>query len=233
MIKKKISFVNIDNLIEDFLSSKFLENGLSNNSITAYKKDINLLNKWIYKNKLDWNKLTKQDFLRYFSDLKEKNYGANSINRKISVIRGFFNFLINELIIFKNPIKEIRLLKVTRLLPKILSEDEIIQLLNHSHSMFKKSHDYKRIMYFRLFTILEILYSTGLRISELLNLKLQNFNNTPEKFYIKGKGGSQRVVIFNKKAREVIENWKKMRNNLACYEGNLYLFPESETTVTV
>ena len=100
MIKKKISFVNIDNLIEDFLSSKFLENGLSNNSITAYKKDINLLNKWIYKNKLDWNKLTKQDFLRYFSDLKEKNYGANSINRKISVIRGFFNFLINELIIF-------------------------------------------------------------------------------------------------------------------------------------
>ncbi len=213
-------------LIERFLSSKYLENGSSKNTIEAYKKDIILMLEWLFKKQINFEKINDKKINQYFSFLKNKQQSISSINRKISVIKSFFNFLLSENFIVSNPAINLVGMKKEKKLPNVLSEEEIDLLISEAYKNFKiiRIKDGKRKSYLRLYVILEILYSTGLRVSELLNLKISNIKNIKDKFYIKGKGGIQRLIVFTERSINVLKLWIEFINDNNV-ERNDYLFP--------
>ena len=113
-------------------------------------------------------------------------------------------------------------------LPKLLSEKEILHLIDKSGKIYIEN-PIKNIMYLRTQVILEILYSTGLRISELLNIKINQVANIKDKLYINGKGNKQRLVIFNQNALDLLKNWIAImiKNNK---NKNSYLFENIDNT---
>jgi len=221
-------------LIENFLSSKYLENGLAKNTIKSYEKDIMLMLNWFYKRKIIYNEINEQELSKYFSFLKNKQQSISSINRKISVIKGFFNFLYSEKIIISNPTYNLIGMRNKKLLPNVLSEKEINFLISESYKNYKnnKLKLNERKVFLRLHVILEILYSTGLRISELLNLKISSTNSLKDKFYIRGKGGTQRLIIFTSRSINVIKLWVEFikGNN---DKKNDFLFPDNKNKKNV
>ena len=192
--------------IGNFLSAKFLEKGFSKNTIEAYNKDLLIFKKWLIKSDLNYKTISKNDIHEYIRQLKMDNILVSSSNRKLSVLRSFYQYLSEEKIINQNPTKTVSTQKIDKTLPKVLSEKEIIHLIDTIKNNYKSCPD-KGISYLRTWLILEILYSTGLRISELLDLKINQVANISDKLYIKGKGGKQRVVVFNKNSLNVLNMW--------------------------
>ena len=233
MLIKKNKYKEINILIDNFLSSKFLENGSALNTVISYRKDISLILDWFSLNKIDLNNVSESKLLKYFSTLKTSNYALSTINRKISVIKNFFNFMFVEKIIHHNPASNIKAIKKQKKLPNVLSENEIINLIDKAYENFKESSENKKLSYYRIYVVLEILYSTGLRVSELLSLKVLNLKNIKDKFYIKGKGGTQRLIIFNENSLKLIKVWLRLRNNYENFLDNEYLFPDKNSKKSI
>ena len=233
MLIKKNKYKEINILIDNFLSSKFLENGSALNTVISYRKDISLILDWFSLNKIDLNNVSESKLLKYFSTLKTSNYALSTINRKISVIKNFFNFMFVEKIIHHNPASNIKAIKKQKKLPNVLSENEIINLIDKAYENYKESSENKKLSYYRIYVVLEILYSTGLRVSELLSLKVLNLKNVKDKFYIKGKGGTQRLIIFNENSLKLIKVWLRLRNNYENFLDNEYLFPDKNSKKSI
>ena len=233
MLTRKNNFEEIKTLIDNFLSSKFLENGSARNTVLSYRKDISLIVDWFSLNKIDLNNVSEPNLLKYFSMLKTSDYALSTINRKISVIKNFFHFMFVEKIIDHNPTTNIQAIKSKKKLPYVLSENEIINLIDKAYENYKESSENKKLSYYRMYAVLEILYSTGLRISELLGLKVINLKNIKDKFYIKGKGGTQRLVIFNENSLEAIKFWLQLRKNYKNFLDNEYLFPDKNSKKSI
>ena len=212
----------INEIIENFVSTKVLDKGITINTITAYKKDLNLFTNWCVNNQISLIEVKKEDINLYIHFLKEQNLNSSSINRKLSVIKSFYDYLYQINLINFNELKTIVTQKLEKNLPKLLSEKEILHLIDKSKEIYVKNPT-KNISYLRTQVILEILYSTGLRISELLNIKINQVANIKDKLYINGKGNKQRLVIFNKNALDLLKNWIRImiKNNK---NKNSYLF---------
>ena len=212
----------INEIIENFVSTKVLDKGITSNTITAYKKDLNLYSNWCLNNQISLIEVQKKDINFYIHFLKEKNLSSSSINRKLSVIKSFYDYLKQINLINLNELKTIVTQKLEKNLPKLLSEKEILHLIDKSKEFYVENPT-KNISYLRIQVILEILYSTGLRISELLNIKINQVANIKDKLYINGKGNKQRLVIFNKNALDLLKNWISfmIKNNK---NKNSYLF---------
>ena len=197
---------NIDLLIDNFVSTKVLDKGITSNTIIAYKKDLNLFINWCLNNKIDFFEVTKKELNIYIKFLKEKKINSSTINRKLSVFKSFYDYLNQEDLINLNDLKGIATQKLEKNLPKLLSEREILHLIYKSGEIYA-DNPIKNIKYLRIQVILEILYSTGLRISELLNIKINQVANIKDKLYINGKGNKQRLVVFNKNSLKSLKNW--------------------------
>ncbi len=212
----------INEIIENFVSTKVLDKGITSNTITAYKKDLNLFTNWCLINQISLIEAKKKDINIYIHFLKEQNLNSSSINRKLSVIKSFYDYLYQINFINFNELKTIVTQKLEKNLPKLLSEKEILYLIDKSRELYVKN-PIKNISYLRTQVILEILYSTGLRISELLNIKINQVANIKDKLYINGKGNKQRLVIFNKNALDLLKKWISImiKNNK---NKNSYLF---------
>ena len=219
---------NIDLLIDNFVSTKVLDKGITRNTIIAYKKDLNLFINWCLNNKIDFFEVKKKELNIYIQFLKEKKINSSTINRKLSVFKSFYDYLNQEDLINLNELKAIATQKLDKNLPKLLSETEILHLIYKSGKIYA-DNPIKNIKYLRIQVILEILYSTGLRISELLNIKINQVANIKDKLYINGKGNKQRLVVFNKNALKSLKNWidvmiKNHKNK------NSYLFENIHNT---
>ena len=221
--KKKIS-----EIIENFVHTKVIDKGITSNTIIAYKKDLNLYISWCLNNKINFIEIQKKDINFYIHFLKEKNLNSSSVNRKLSVIKSFYDYLNHIGLVNSNELKIIGTQKLKKNLPKVLSEKEILHLIDQSGKIYIEN-PIKNIIYLRTQVILEILYSTGLRISELLNIKINQVANIKDKLYINGKGNKQRLVIFNQKALDLIKNWIAImiKNNK---NKNSYLFENIDNT---
>ncbi len=219
---------NINSIIEDFVSTKVLDKGITINTIIAYKKDLNLFNSWCKANKISHIEVKKKDINFYIQFLKEKKINSSTINRKLSVIKSFYDYLNQTGLINANELNTITTQKVEKKLPKLLSEKEILNLIDKSKKIYIDD-PIKNISYLRIQVILEILYSTGLRISELLNIKINQVANITDKLYINGKGNKQRLVIFNKNALNLIKNWIKIMIKYH-KNKNSYLFENINNT---
>ena len=197
---------DINPLIDDFVSVKVLDKGITSNTILAYKKDLSLFTNWCLANEIKQIEVKKKDINFYIQFLRKKKINSSTVNRKLSVIKSFYDYLNQIGLINSNELKTITTQKLQKNLPKLLSEKEILYLIDKSEKIYTENPS-KNISYLRIQVILEILYSTGLRISELLNIKINQVANIRDKLYINGKGNKQRLVIFNKNALNLIKNW--------------------------
>ncbi len=171
-----------------------LEKSLSQNSVDAYLNDINKLANFTTKSpiEIDYNEL--QDFILQLNSL---GLSARSQARIISGIKAFFHFLIIEEIVNDDPTDLIEAPKVGQKLPEVLSVTDIDFLQSKIDLSKPEGHRNK--------TIIEVLYSCGLRVSELINLKISNINYTDKYVKITGKGNKQRLIPIGEKAISEID----------------------------
>ena len=201
------------NLLKDFLIYLKIERGLSENSIKSYSYDIkNLLS---YINKYNSNLSLKQcdkQFMQEFIYKISKNINSRSQARLLSSLKSFFNYLIFEGYNKTSPMELIESPKIVTKLPDVLSIDEIKLLINNSEQ--NKDHGIRNS------AILETLYGSGLRVSELINLKLSDIHLDDKLLLIQGKGNKQRLVPLGSKCEYKINKYvnnfrifKKIKKN--------------------
>ena len=199
--------MNWDSGFENFKNYLKLERGLSDNSIKSYDYDLILFKKFLIANKINDTPLNckpetiKNYLYKSFSDKK-----SISQARSISAIKSFFNYLIFEGYIKDSPISNIESPKQEKKLPKVLTEEEIKKLINS----IDLNHDFGQ----RNKTIIEILYGTGIRVSELINLKLSNIFFKENIIKVIGKGNKERFVPLGEIASNELKIYINNRNRL-------------------
>ena len=199
--------MNWDSGFENFKNYLNLERGLSDNSIKSYEYDLILFKKFLIANKINDTPLNckpetiKNYLYKSFSDKK-----SISQARSISAIKSFFNYLIFEGYIKDSPISNIESPKQEKKLPKVLTEEEIKKLINS----IDLNHDFGQ----RNKTIIEILYGTGIRVSELINLKLSNIFFKENIIKVIGKGNKERFVPLGEIASNEMKIYINNRNRL-------------------
>ena len=199
--------MNWDSGFENFKNYLKLERGLSDNSIKSYDYDLVLFKKFLVANKINDTPFNckpetiKNYLYKSFSDKKSRSQA-----RSISAIKSFFNYLIFEGYINESPISNIEAPKQEKKLPVVLTEDEIKNLINS----FDLNHGFGQ----RNKTIIEILYGTGIRVSELVNLKLSNIFFKENIIKVIGKGNKERFVPLGEIASCEMKIYINDRNRL-------------------
>jgi len=199
-----------DHLIDSFLDSLYIEKGLSNNTVSSYKNDIKSFFLWLDENSFNPLNINASDANNYVSKLFGDGLKSSSVNRKISAIKSFYIFLQKKKIIMKSPIADIVMPKQEKYLPVSMSEEEVERLLN--------SPDLNIQIERRDKAMIEVLYATGIRISELTNLKLTDLDINRSVLKVFGKGSKERLVPFGEKAAESISLYLKDRKDLKSKE---------------
>ncbi len=186
------------NLISEFLNYIEIEKGLSYNTSLAYERDIS---SFVDFCDTDISSVTKLHVSSFILHLKEQKLSQTSISRKISAIKSFFKWACANEYVKNNPISFIEQAKIPKHLPKVLSETEITSLENLNLNLFEK-------------VVVELLYSCGLRVSELCDLQLNNINLKSQHIICFGKGSKERLVPFGKFAKELIIEYLEIRENI-------------------
>ena len=195
-----------DHLLRSFLDSLYIEKGLSKNTVSSYKNDISSFSSWCDKEQLDRLKITDLNLNNYISNLFSIGLKSSSINRKISSIKHFYLFLLKKKVIKNSPADEITTPKQEKYLPTSMSEDEVESLLGSPKSSIKIERRDK--------AMIEILYATGMRISELVNLKLTDIDFNRSVLKVFGKGSKERLVPYGEKASEALRIYLEDRKKL-------------------
>ena len=213
---KKIIIIlgdNMDKIINKFIEYLEYEKGYSKKTIISYENDLELFNNFLKENKIEnINNIDYSVIRKYLSHLHDNNYEASSISRKISALRTFFKYSLKEKIIKNNPMTLISNPKKEKKLPKYLNYEEMERLLN--------SIDLKELEGIRDKLIIELLYSTGIRVSELVNIKIKDIKIKEQQINILGKGNKERIVLFGNKAQELIKLYLNAHKEL--FKGNIY-----------
>jgi integrase/recombinase XerD len=210
----------------DFQSNYFnyltVEKGLSKNTVSAYRRDLNRFQEYLKLTDKDFESIKGDDFPLYLAWLRGLNndqfqMGESSIARNVVAVRNFYEYLAKEHGVF-NPASQLHPPKIPKRLPKALSIANIDKFLQIS-----------RVDKFALRdkALLEILYATGARVSEIVNLKIDDLSDTENYTAVKltGKGGKQRVVPIGKFGKEAIAKYLDgSRPNLLKVKSNKYLF---------
>ena len=182
--------------IENYINYVYIEKKLSNNTKLAYEKDLISFND--YLNDKNIKSVASNDIKSYIKHLNEINEKDKTIARKIVSIRTFFDYLMKEKIIDVNPCEKIESPKLRKTLPKTLNEEEVNKLLDITP---------KTALDWRNKAMLELMYGTGIRVSELVSLELNDINLTDNYVRIFGKGKKERIVPINDIATNVIKKY--------------------------
>ena len=202
-----------ENLLKDYIIYLKIERGLSRNSIKSYSYDIQNLLRYIkkYNSKLSLNQCDKK-FIQEFIYKISKDINSRSQARLLSSLKSFFNYLVFEGYNKTSPMELIESPKIVNKLPDVLSIEEIELLIKNSE--LNKNHGIRNS------AILETLYGSGLRVSELINLKISDIHYDEKLLLIQGKGNKQRLVplgtICESKIINYVDNFrilKKIKKN--------------------
>ena len=196
----------IQPLIDQYLNSQLYERQLSINTVNAYARDLTVLEAWRRdKNFDEWQRFSPADIRDIAATAFRRGLSPSSIQRLLSSIRNFFKYLIKEGLLEINPAQDISAPKKSRRLPKVLDIDEISHLLNIPGDDVLAKRDR---------AILELFYSSGLRLSELTGLNLHDLDLAEGSTRVIGKGNKQREVPVGKMARQALSEWLKVRGEL-------------------
>ncbi len=199
----------MDQLIDQFLNHLTIEKGLSSNTLTAYHRDLKKFSSFLIKRHhplspirrppIDITRISRKDLMAFLSDLRAQALSPASVTRIISTLRTFFNFLLREEILFHDPTAQIRSPRKSFRLPKTLHFSEVESLLNtpKGNSPHALRND----------TMIELLYATGLRVSELLQLPVESINLESGYLLARGKGSKERIVPIGQHALKKLETY--------------------------
>ncbi len=207
-------------LIERFLDALWLERGLSENTLTAYRGDLQGLAVWLQAEQGDLLTAARHDLLRYLQRRAEQGASPRSSARLLSSIRRFYRYLLRERQISEDPSARIDAPKLGRALPKSLTEDEVERLL--------AAPDVEKAMGLRDRAMLEVLYASGLRVTELVSLTLQQVNLQQGLVKVIGKGNKERLVPLGEEALNWLDRYlREARGLLLGAAQSDVLFPGS------
>ena len=211
-------------ILENFLEVLASEKGLAVNTRISYKNDILQFLVFLEKNKKKINEITPIDIEKFTSKFTTQGLEKSTISRKMSALSHFFIFLLEENIIKSNPIHELDLPKQIKKLPKILSVDQVEKLI-------KSSREDQSVNGIRLNTMIEILYATGIRISELVEMKLSATYAEKNFLLIQGKGNKERLVPISENTEDKIKDYLKIRNEFINNDTeSKWLFPSKQSS---
>ncbi len=197
-----------------FLEYLTVELGLSANTRQAYERDLRLFCKTLgFKNSDALVNVSREQITGYMTQLKEKGLAAATIARKLAAIKAFYRFMTAEGYMDANPAEVVEAGTKGIKLPRVLSEDEVVRLL--------KQPDITTAEGFRDRTMLEVLYATGMRVSELINLTLERVDLNMKYIIAFGKGSKERIVPLGSVAAEFLQQYlEKVRPKLTHADRN-------------
>ncbi len=203
------------------------ERGTSFNTIAAYAADLREVSTFLAGRGETFLSCERPDLEAFFANRAEDGLSANSAARKLSCLKSFARFLTAEGQRTSDPALLIDGAKAKRRLPVTLSAGEVEMLLNAAHEAAATAPEPARLRALRLACLLELLYATGLRVSELVGLPAAALKGDRLMLTVKGKGGRERIVPLNGKAREVLDNYiEATRPAQASFlAGPKWLFP--------
>lgn len=185
-------------LLSEYLEYLEIEKGLSENTLEAYRRDLGYFLDFC---NVEVEKIQRSHINGYIRDLREKEYSATSVMRKIASLRGFFKWLCASEICKTNPTLTLEQPKIPKKLPKVMTIQEIESILKENLNKQER-------------VIVELLYGCGLRVSELVNLKVNDFDLKAKYLQTTGKGSKDRIVPLGSKAIEAIKNYFPERDFL-------------------
>ena len=178
--------------IDGYMSYIAVERGLSRNTLDSYNGDLIRYMSFLREFGYTMEETSKVEVMSFLLSLRKRGLSAKTVARSISVLRGFYRWLADEGVLLTNPLEDMESPKSTRSLPEVLSPDEVDSLLdqpNPSHPVGMRDK-----------AMLELLYATGLRVSELTNLELNNISLEAGYLIVLGKGSKQRIVPMGEEA---------------------------------
>ncbi|MDG2097629.1 MAG: site-specific tyrosine recombinase XerD [Paracoccaceae bacterium] len=221
----------ISKLIDYFLHAQFAEFKSSENTIFAYRRDLYEFNSQMTKIGKSLTEVEKTDIESFIINLSNKGLAASTRARKISSIKSFYKFLFEEKLRNDNPTLQIKQPKLTNKLPRTLSESDVEKMLKVAKNFGKSDSDKIRNQ-----CLLELLYATGMRVTELLSLPVSVANHNSKMLYITGKGGKERLVPLSTDAQNCLRKWLSEWDKIAKLqkktngEDIIYLFPSKKKT---
>ena len=205
--------MKFENALQSFLDHLTIERGLSNNSIAAYKRDLAKFSEYLVNEKLDFERLSEDEIISFEVWLKGLGMAVTSINRNISALKSFYKYLAQEFST-NNPVSALLSSKVPRRLPKALTIKEITSLIDSTKReggpISLRDH-----------AIIELLYGTGARVSEIVGIDINDFaqsdieGNPITTLKLRGKGSKERIVPLGSFAKNALDEYLvRIRPNL-------------------
>ena len=208
------------NLLKDFLSFLSVEKGLSKNTVESYRLDLRKFQGFLLSKDRDFPSLSRSDIIDFIERLRNEGYSISSICRFISSIRGLCKYLLLEHVIGEDPSENLQTPKKWERLPKSLSVPEVMACLEAPPLLHKS-----RPTVMRDHVMFELLYSSGLRVSELVSLKLEDVHLEAGFLRVLGKGSKERVVPMNMRAVEKLKHYiNQIRPMILKKKKSSYLF---------
>ena len=201
-----------------FLDAAWLQRGLADNTRMAYRSDLEQFAQWLLLRGQSLQQVRRDTVLEYLSWRLEAGYKARSTARFLSGARGFYQYLLEERLIIENPMLQVELPQIGRALPDTLSEADVEQLL--------AAPDVEEILGLRDRCMLEVLYASGLRVTELISLTLDQLNTRQGIVRVMGKGSKERLVPLGETALDWLMLYlKEGRRQLLTAAATDVLFP--------
>ena len=224
--RKSVARTNADSaLIESFLDMMSAERGASANTLSAYKHDLMDFAEHAGQAGSDLKRATRDHVRSQLAKLTRQGLKASSQSRKLSALRGFYSFLYAEGIRCDDPCGAVEAPRLTRPLPKILSASDVLKLVEAARAKDDDSAEAHRLS-----CIVEVLYASGLRVTELVGLPLNAVRTRDRFMLVKGKGNKERLAPLGAAAREALDTYLTVREEFlprgrAAQAAAKFLFP--------
>ncbi|MBF0504693.1 MAG: site-specific tyrosine recombinase XerD [Candidatus Omnitrophica bacterium] len=186
--------------IDEFMNYLSVERGLAKNSLLAYRRDLNKYTDYLFRKGIkDSNKVAREHVSSFMFDLKKQNMSPSSICRNLAAVKMFHRFLVRENLSTEDPTTLVDTPKLWQRIPSVLTQAEIEAMI--------KAASGRKSQQVRDQAILEIFYASGLRVSELSDLKITSVNFDAGFVRAVGKGSKERIIPLGKKAREALQKY--------------------------
>lgn len=196
-----------DRWISTFLDAQAAELGAARNTLLAYGRDLKDVAEWLTNQNADFEKATTGQIEAYLIHCDAQGLAKSTRARRLSAIKQLYRFAFDEGWRSDNPAIQIASPGQDKRLPKTLDEDEVERLLSSARSFGRGEHDQVRDT-----CLMELLYATGMRVSELVSLPVSSARGDPQMLLILGKGGKERMVPLSPSARLALFEWIKVRD---------------------
>lgn len=213
--------------VERFFEMLSVERVSAFNTLESYRSDLEDFDCFLSTQSVDLLAVQVTDVRAYLSDLTDRGFAASSQARRLSALRQFYQFCYAEGIREDDPTRTVASPKKPSSLPGVLSEEEVDRLIDTAEQQANAAHesDAKQIRAARIYTLLEVLYATGLRVSELVSLPVSAAIRDSRLITVKGKGGKERAVPLSPRAQAAMMNYVRLRGAVGAYADSVWLFP--------